>query len=247
MTERAAGVHHFFVAPSDLSEGVVELTGAEAHHASHVLRVRPGETITVADGSGRVLEAVVNASGATVRADVRRELAVATPKPCIALYQAVAKGRRMDDVFEKAVEVGVCRIVPFMAERSIVRWDRAKRQQAPERWTAIARAAAKQSRSPFLTEVTPVVDGAARALEDGSLVVVLDETSSVPLREGLPATPPEEVVLVVGPEGGFTPGELEKLHAGGAKLVTLGARILRTETAGPVAAAIISYAYGTLG
>lgn len=247
MTERPIGVHHFFVNASEVGDGLVEFSGEEAHHASRVLRIRPGETITVADGSGRVVEALVRETGATVRAEVLGEQNVDAPKPGIVLYQAVAKGRRMDDVIEKAVEVGVRRIVPFMAERTIVRWDRSKRDQAPTRWTAIARAAAKQSRSSYLTDVSPVVDGAAAALEEGSTVVVLDETSSLPLREGMPASPADDIVLVVGPEGGFTSGELEQLRSGGASLVTLGPRILRTETAGAVAAAIISYAYGTLG
>ncbi len=244
---RAAGRHHFFVGPSDVQEGFVELTGTEAHHASRVLRVRPGEEISVADDSGRVLDAVVTEVGSVVRAQVRVVHEAGWAKPAVTLVQAVAKGDRMDDVVSKAVEIGVSRIVPFIAERSVVRWDQSRRRKAHERWSAVARGAAKQCRSPHLTVVDEVRDGVAGALSEGEPVLVLHEGGSVRLRDAFPATVPDAVTVVVGPEGGLAPAEIDLLVRGGASIVTLGERILRTETAGVVAAAIIAHAYGSLG
>lgn len=247
MTDRSVGVHHFFVDAADVGDGVVEITGEEAHHAARVSRVRPGEAITVADGSGRVIEAVVLEAGATVRAEVRSVRHEEPPRPAVTLYQAIAKGDRMLDAVEKSVEVGVRRFVPFVAERTIVRWDEDKRRKARERWKATARAAAKQCRSSFLTVVEDVRDGPASATDEEGPVVVLHEQAAQRLREVLPSEPPHRLVLVVGPEGGFAQGELEELRSGGARVATLGPRVLRSGTAGPVTAALVAHSYGTLG
>ncbi|MEX2538250.1 MAG: RsmE family RNA methyltransferase [Actinomycetota bacterium] len=239
--------HHFFVEPGQLSGAVVELTGDEAHHAARVLRVRRGEPITVADGTGCVAEAVVSRVGSTVEAEVRSVRTVPPPRPAITLYQAVTKGDKMDAVIEKAVEIGVLRIVPFLAERTIVRWDGSKSQRAADRWSAIARGAAKQSRSPWLTNVENVISSTGALAPREALVIALHESSSRRLRDLLPDDAPEAIGLVVGPEGGFDGGELRDLGPRGIDVAGLGERILRTETAGLVAATIVGYAYGSLG
>jgi 16S rRNA (uracil1498-N3)-methyltransferase len=244
---RTEGAHHFFVATRDVRERSVVITGDEARHAARVLRVRPGETITAADGTGRVLEAVVTDVGDHVCADIRRVWEVEPPAPRVVLYQAVAKGDRMDDVITKAVEIGVSEIVPFLAERTVVRWDEPKRVKARERWTAVARSAAKQCRSPRLTRVRDIGDGPAGAIDAGASVLVLHEPAEQLIRKALPEAAPESIVLVVGPEGGLTEAEVELLERGGGTPVSLGDRILRTETAGLVAATIVRYAYGSLG
>lgn len=230
-----------------MRSGRVRLEGDEARHAAHVLRIRAGETITVADGSGRVVDAVVTvASRDAVDARVILERVHRPPAPSLVLYQGVARRERMDLVIQKAVEVGARRIVPFLAQRTIVRWDGAKREKAAERWRSVATAAAKQCRSPWLTDVTEVVDGVEAMLDEGT-VVVLHEEADVKLRDVLPADVPDELGVVVGPEGGLSHEEVTSLVAQGGVAVTLGERILRTETAGPVALALAGYAYGTLG
>jgi 16S rRNA (uracil1498-N3)-methyltransferase len=238
------GRHHFFVAPSDVHDGTVELRDDEAHHAAHVLRVRSGEAISVADGTGRVLDAVVTRVGAVVTAEVRAVREPPPPLPALTLYQAIAKGERMDDVISKAVEIGVTRIVPFVAERTVVRWDADKRTKGRERWAAIARAAGKQSRSPWLVTVEDVHEGVPHA--DGAMIV-LHEAADELLRDALPSEAPAQLGIVVGPEGGLSPAEVERLRTEGANVVGLGERIFRTETAGLVAAAIVRYVYGSLG
>lgn len=244
---RHGGAHHFLVAPDDISEDHVVIRGDEAHHASRVLRVRPGERMTVADGTGRMIEAVVTEVGDMVSAEVKSVRLVEAQRPSLTLFQAVAKGDRMDDVVTKAVEVGVDAVVPFVAERTIVRWDASRRRKAVERWTAVARSAAKQCRAPRLTTIGDVLDGPGRALEHGDPVVVLHEGASTALRDVLPSDSPERIAVVVGPEGGLSSSEVQELAAGGAVVASLGDRILRTETAGLVAATIVRYVYGSLG
>jgi 16S rRNA (uracil1498-N3)-methyltransferase len=237
---------HFFVDPGDVHGDVVALTGAEAHHAAHVLRVRPGELISVADGTGRVMDAVVSNVGKSVDAEVRGVREVQPPSPTIVLVQGIAKGDKMDTVVQKAVEIGVRRIVPVVCDHTVVRWDERKRKKAAERWREVARAAAKQCRSPWITLVDEVRDGVAAAPFEPP-VLVLDAEATTLLRDALPRHAPESVSLVIGPEGGLSPGELAAWGERGATTATLGPRILRTETAGPVAAALILYAYGNLG
>jgi 16S rRNA (uracil1498-N3)-methyltransferase len=240
--------HHFFVAPTDVADGKLTITGEEAHHAARVLRLRVGEQITAADDTGRVVHAVVTGVGDVVSADVVKEMSVDDPAPRITLFQALTKGERFEDVVEKGAEIGVARIVPFVAARSVVRWDERKRAKAIERWRAVARSAAKQSKAPRLLVVDDVADHVRHALAEPGLTLVLHEgDAAAPLRHVLPDDTPEALVVVVGPEGGFDEDEIGELARGGAEIVRLGPRILRTETAGLVAASIVSYAYGNLG
>lgn len=244
----ARGAHHFFIPPGAVRDDRLTLEGAEGRHAARVLRVRVGETISAADGTGTVHDAVVTRVGAeSVEARVIFSYERRSPRPELVLFQAVAKGERMDFVVQKAVEVGARRVVPFLARRSVVSWDAAKREKASQRWRAIALAAAKQSRSAWLTTVDEVADGVEAVSGFPGPVLVLDETASRPLRDALPEAAPETLGLVVGPEGSLETAELEVLRAAGAEAVTLGERVLRTETAGLVAMALVAFSYGSLG
>lgn len=240
-------MHHFFVDPSAVREGTLVLEGAEAHHAGRVLRVRPGERISVADGTGRVVDAVVTKVGRAIDAEIRSVRESEVRRPLLTLYQGVAKGDRMEIAVQKAVEIGVRRIVPVLTERSVVRWDERRRLRARERWSEIARAAAKQCRSPWLTSIDEVRDGVKDMTLDEELRIVLHVESGDRLRDVLPTVTPASVALVVGPEGGLTDAEVDALVARGARTATLGERTLRTETAGTIASALVLYSYGSLG
>lgn len=239
-------MHHFFVGADDITRDTVELRGEEARHAVRVLRVRPGEWISVADGSGKVLEGVVTGVGATVTVDVRKERMVAPITPAVTLYQSIAKGERMDLLVQKAVEIGVRRVVPSITEHTVVRWDESKRAKARDRWRDIARAAAKQSRSPWLTEIDDVQDGLSFT-NAGACRIGLEASAQPRLRAVLPSETPDTVSLIVGPEGGLSGHELDEIVSAGGVLASLGDRVLRTETAGPIAAALVLFVYGSLG
>jgi 16S rRNA (uracil1498-N3)-methyltransferase len=218
------------------------LDGEEGRHAATVRRIRAGERVDVGDGAGVVARCEVTSAG-------RDALALGVvavdrhppPAPSFVLAQALAKGGRDEQAVETATELGVDAVVPWQAARSIVRWEGERGEKALRRWTATARAAAKQSRRSRVPVVEPAVstpqlaERAARC----ALALVLHEEAARPLAD---VEPPAagEVLLVVGPEGGIAADELEVLVAAGAVPVRLGTEVLRSSTAGPAALAVLS-------
>jgi 16S rRNA (uracil1498-N3)-methyltransferase len=230
------------------------LEGAEGRHAGVVQRRGPGERLDVVDGAGTRARCVVEAAGADgVRlrvVDVEREPA---PGVVLTLVQALAKGDRDELAVEAAVEVGVDAVVPWQAERSVVVWRGPRAAKSHARWVATVRSAVKQARRACVPPVGEPVTSkqlAARVREvvgAGGAVVVLHEEATTPLAGvALPAAAPDgpgaaapELLVVVGPEGGISDGELELLTAAGAVAARLGPHVLRTSTAGPVAIALL--------
>ena len=219
----------------------VTLEGDEAHHAVAVRRMRVGERLVLTDGVGTSVTAEVAATGkrlltATVH-DVRR---VPEPGPAIVVVQALPKGDRGELAVEMLTEVGVARVVPWAASRSVAVWKGERATKSLARWRATAREAAKQSRRswfPVVDELASTADVVA-LLAEAPLAVVLHEEASVPLASlDLPAEGP--FVIVVGPEGGLTDEEVAAFVAAGAASVRLGAEVLRTSTAGVAAAAAL--------
>ncbi|MER7795923.1 16S rRNA (uracil(1498)-N(3))-methyltransferase [Microbacterium sp. NPDC096154] len=221
------------------------LTGAEAHHAAAVRRVRVGEAVTVTDGRGAWLEgecASVAPREVVVRITARRE--ESAPAPRIALAQALAKGDRDELAVQAATELGVDEILPWQAARSVSRWEGPKAEKGRARWATIVREAAKQAHRAWLPEVTAVVSTAALAARAAdSRVLVLDPTAQARL-SGVDLAGERDILLVVGPEGGIAPEELERLEEAGATRVRLGDTVLRTSTAGPAALALVNARLG---
>ncbi|SJN44211.1 Ribosomal RNA small subunit methyltransferase E [Microbacterium esteraromaticum] len=233
---------HFIVPTcSDAHEGeLITLTGAEAKHASVVRRVRVGEAITIGDGSGIWLEAVVDdVSAAQVRVRVLKRVVADAPGSRIVLAQALAKGDRDEMAVQAACELGVDEIVPWRAARSVSRWEGPKAAKGRERWATIVREAAKQAHRawvPAVAEAQSTAELVARASEQRMLV--LDPTAEMPLTTIRPDE--RDIMLVVGPEGGISPEELTRFADAGAERVRLGDTVLRTSTAGPAAIAVLS-------
>ncbi len=237
------GVHVFVV--DSLDDAVpgsdVQLTGAEGHHAASVLRLRAGEAVEVVDGRGRRIRGVVE--------DTRKDsvtIAVGTvtdeerPQPRVVVVQAVAKGDRGERAVELMTEVGVDAIVPWQAEHAVSRWRDDKAERGADKWRAVARAAAKQSRRAYLPEIHDLASTAdlASVVQEADMSLVLDETATLPIAACmLPVA--GTVVLVVGPEGGISVRERETFASWGATFVRLGPTVLRTSTAGSVAAAVV--------
>jgi 16S rRNA (uracil1498-N3)-methyltransferase len=229
--------------PADAVVGATTtVTGPEAKHAS-VNRVRVGERVSVGSGAGLLVTgpAVTVSPGELV---VRiEEVRIEEPaRPELWLVQALAKGDRDELAVQAATELGVSGVVPWAAERSVVRWEGPKRLKGEERWRSIVREASKQSIRSFLPEVAPLAGTAdvAALAEAGSTVLVLEPTATDRLAAVTLTEHAGRVYLVVGPEGGIAPGELERLRAAGARLVRLGREVLRTSTAGPSALAVLS-------
>jgi 16S rRNA (uracil1498-N3)-methyltransferase len=218
------------------------LDGNEGHHAAAVRRLRVGERLEVSDGAGLLCAAEVAAVAAhaiEARIVARRE--VPPPAPRLTVVQALAKGDRDERAVETLTEVGVDAIVPWQAARSIVRWSGARGGKSAARWRATAREAAKQSRRPWLPDVADAVDtlGVVTRLAAPSVVgVVLHEHAERPLTQ-LAVPLDGEIVLIVGPEGGITDEERDAFQKAGATVYGLGPTVLRTSTAGTVAAAVL--------
>ena len=227
----------YFLVDSLPDLGPFELTGPEGRHAATVRRLRSGESLILTDGRGGVAAATVIGVG-------RSELSVQvdtverhqSPAVQVTIVQAIPKGDRGELAVELATEAGVDALVPWAAQRCVVRWSADRAGHGVEKWRSAARAAAKQSRRSF---VPPVADVATTAdvvalIGPAVAVLVLDDAGSSALRDvELPDS--GDVVLIVGPEGGLTEEELTVFQTAGAVPVRLGRQVLRTSTAGAVA------------
>jgi 16S rRNA (uracil1498-N3)-methyltransferase len=221
------------------------LDGAEGRHAATVRRLAVGERLRLVDGVGGVAECEVSG----VRNDaldltIVDVTSTPPPTPRIVVVQALPKGDRGELAVEVLTEAGVDEIVPWQASRCVTRWRDARGEKALARWRSTAREAAKQSRREWL----PIVTSAAttgdikQRLAIADLALVLHEEASVPLAGILfpQAGHMAEVILVVGPEGGIAPAEIEAFVEAGAETVRLGPSVLRTSTAGVAALAVVS-------
>lgn len=222
--------------------GAVELRGPEGHHAVSVRRVAVGERIDLADGCGTLLRTrVVSVSGRdALVADVLAVDVVPAPQPRLVVVQGLPKGDRGELAVEALTEVGADVIVPWAAQRCVVRWTGERAGRGRARWEAVARAAAKQSRRAWIPEVRPLASSAdaAALIAAASLAVVLHEAAERALAR--PSWPADgDIVLVVGPEGGISPDELEAFTAAGAHLARMGPSVMRASTAGTAAAAVV--------
>jgi 16S rRNA (uracil1498-N3)-methyltransferase len=222
----------------------VSVSGAEARHAVSVSRLGVGDRISVGNGAGLVLDGVVVAAESaefviTVESVTRFPAAT----PAIWLAQALAKGDRDEQAVQQATELGVDGVIPWAAQRSIVKWEGNKVAKGVQRWAAIVREATKQSVRPWIPEVAELASGAVLAkLATETRMIVLDPGAEAGLSELEPDG--RDIVLVVGPEGGVSPAELSRLTAAGASAWNLGRNVLRTSTAGPAAIAVLNTRLG---
>ncbi|RNE58535.1 16S rRNA (uracil(1498)-N(3))-methyltransferase [Cryobacterium tepidiphilum] len=245
---------HFFL-DETLREGdarpgaAITLTGSEARHAVTVSRVRPGERLRVGNGAGLMVTATVtSAAPGELTLGVEEATVTERPAPRIRLVQALAKGDRDERAVQAVTELGADGVVPWAAARSVSRWEGAKAAKGRERWAGIAREATKQSIRAWLPEVSELVTTRQLArLAGDERMLLLEPNATVRLTDALDTpdgTPAPGILLVVGPEGGIAPEELDLLQEAGATPVRLGDTILRTSTAGPAALAVLNQALG---
>jgi 16S rRNA (uracil1498-N3)-methyltransferase len=219
----------------------VTLDGPEGKHAVQVRRMRVGEAIQLSDGKGtRLRGAVSETATGSLTLTVEEVVKELLPQRQITLVQALAKGDRDEMAIQAATELGAMAIIPWQASRSISRWDGPKKDKGQARWQQIVSEAAKQSLRAFTPEVRQILDTKelSALAKSFDLVLVLDTSAVTELSmTQLPTT--GTIALVVGPEGGIEQSELDLLEAAGAKLVSLGANVLRTSTAGPAVIAAV--------
>ena len=237
----------------EAQDGFLTLDQDNSHYISQVLRMKEGEELTVVLGGGvEALCEVDTLSKNSVTLKIKdTRTSVSEPPFKITLYQSVSKGERMELTIQKCVELGVTKIVPVFSSRCVVRPDEPKKQKSKtERWQKIALEAARQSGRGIIPEVTEpqtFKNAVTSANESADLVLFpWDEEHGLTLKEVLSAVNKDEIseiAVFIGPEGGFEDGEADAARENGAKPVTLGKRILRTETAGPAVLAMILYQF----
>lgn len=233
-----------FVVPRERLRGAedrVEVDGSEGRHAAVVRRVRAGEQVDLTDGEGLLVRCeVVSADRGGLVCVLGARAYIAQPQPRLVVVQALPKGARGELAVELMTEVGVDEIVPWQAERCVTRWGGERGERSLHRWRSTAREAAKQSRRAWFCRVSDLASTAqvAQRVVGAALPVVLHEVGRVPV-VALPAPGAGEVVIVVGPEGGISDEELARLVTAGGAPVRLGPTVLRTSTAGAVAAAVL--------
>ncbi len=238
---------HFYISEELESAelgSTVELTGAEARHAVTVSRLAVGETISIGNGAGLVITGpVVSAEHTSLVVQVAHVEEAPRRSPAVFLAQALAKGDRDELAVQVATELGIDGVIPWSAQRSISRWEGAKVAKGRDRWTAVVREASKQSLRPWIPDVLDLVSTKQLVrLAEGARMLVLEPTASSTLAEL--ELDDRDLILVVGPEGGIAPQELDALAAAGASVVRLGDEVLRTSTAGPAALAVLNVTLG---
>ena len=231
---------------------VVDLPKDEAHHAVKVMRLEPGALVVLVDGQGmgyRAELAQVSARSVTARVhSIVREFG--EPRVHVTLAAGLSAGSKFDDVVQRATELGVERLVPLVTEKSKVKLDDSSRAKSRvNRLTKVAIAAMKQSRRSFAPAISFPSDVKTflKDFDKADVGLIFHPTkAAVPLSQALKDTSVRRVTLLVGPESGFSDSEVETAVAAGFTAVSLGDRILRTETAGPVVTALVMHRLGEL-
>jgi len=243
-------MHRFFI--PQLYNEEMSITGVDAKHIGRVLRMQPGDKLQIVSDDGvSALAEVTAISETTVTVRCLEVLAEShEPAVKITLAQGLAKGEKMDFIIQKAVELGAYSIVPVAMEHSVVRLDGAKADKKVERWQKIAEAAAKQSKRDIIPQVQ-AVQSVSQMLANNNCktkIIAYECEDRMSLKTALrEAGQLDDLLLIIGPEGGISEGELGKAREAGAIPVSLGRRILRAETAGLVAMSAIFYETGDLG
>jgi 16S rRNA (uracil1498-N3)-methyltransferase len=248
-------MHRCYIEPAQWAAETLALSREEAQHLAESMRAQPGVHVLIFDGAGRTGEAeVLSASGGRMAQVLLRRLTeVVIPKPSvqITLVQALPKGRRMDDIVDRATELGVSAVIPVVTDRTIVRSGGDERDDAKaERWRRVALSAAKQCGVAWLPEIfSPMSYRAAwRQLAGFDRVIIgslyAGATPFHAAMEQVRAARPSTVALIIGPEGDFTEAEIQLAVEGGAIPVGFGPRVLRTDMAATYGLAVLAYELG---
>lgn len=242
-------MHHFFVSPEQIGEKRIRIEGPDVNHIKNVLRMLPGEQVCISSGRDnreyRCELEELEECGITAKIMWVEEVGMELPSK-IYLFQGLPKGDKMELVIQKAVELGAYEIIPVATRRAVVKLDAKKEQNKQKRWNAISESAAKQSKRNVIPRVTRVMrfDEAVEYASGMDVKLIPYE-----LQEGMEATrklfksivPGQSVAVFIGPEGGFAEEEIDLAREKGIEPVSLGRRILRTETAGLAVLSVLMF------
>lgn len=246
-------MYQFFVEEGQVSDLFVTIEGSDVNHIRNVLRMKAGEKVRISTSSGKNYFCRLSEIGETmVQAEILEELAEGTELPNkIYLFQGLPKGDKMELIIQKAVELGAYEIIPVSMKNCVVKLDAKKAENKVRRWQEIAKSAAKQSKRSLIPEIrTPLTYRqaveAAREL-DAVLVPYENERGMAATKEAVERLKAgQSIGIFIGPEGGFAPEEIELAKSEDMQLISLGKRILRTETAGLATLAVLAYHLETL-
>lgn len=241
-------MQRFFVTPDQVGEDKIRIQGSDVNHMKNVLRMRPGEEVMVSDGNNRQYRCRVEdyPEGEAVLAILEAGLVDTELPSRIYLFQGLPKQEKMELIVQKAVELGVCQVIPVQTRRCVVKLDAKKAAKKVQRWQQIAESAAKQAGRGYI----PVVSEVMTFQEALAFSETLDiRLIPYELADGMEGTrkildgirPGQSVGIFIGPEGGFEKEEVGRAVEAGALPITLGKRILRTETAGIAVLSILMY------
>lgn len=244
----------FFVKPSNILEDKIIIDDQNVNHIKNVLRLQVGDEITINDRQGHDYKCIINTiEGSQIITHIHSVTDCSNePSTQVTLFQSLIKGEKMEWVIQKAVEIGVTKIVPLCTSRCVVKLDSPKKMTAKiERWNKIAEAAAKQSGRGIVPEVAHPMDfsEAITYAKDNHILSLIpyEKEYEQGIRGILQNTTAQEIGIFIGPEGGFTEEEIEKAIKSHVYSVSLGSRILRSETASLVTLTNIMYEMGEMG
>lgn len=241
----------YYIDPGQWSADEMTLAGEEAHHLLHVLRGEEEEELLLIDGHGREAVARIISTGRKeARLKVIQQRTYPPPALDLTLIQALPREQKMDVIIQKATELGVRHIAPVTSDNSVVRIKRGEDQNKIERWNKIALSAAKQSGCHWLPDIQPVMpllDYLVAMPRFGAVITGSLEPDSRPIRDVIQAmksNPPASIGVLIGPEGDLSSRELAAARNAGARMVSLGAQVLRSETAALYVMSILRYEFG---
>ena len=245
-------MRRFFITPGTVAGGRAILSGDLYRHMAKVLRLKVGEQVVLADGAGHEFIGVIREIGKESLLVIIQEVKAVPPVagPAITLYQGLPKGDKLDFVLQKATELGVAEIVPFVAERSIARVRESEVAAKIARWQRVSQEAARQSGRSSVPEISFAggMEAVGRMAGHSVTFLLWEEERENGLKQVLAERPaPATIGVVIGPEGGLTPEEAAIARRSGFIPVSLGRRILRTETAALAVLAILQFHWGDLG
>lgn len=245
-------MHRFFVEREQIVGDEIEILGMDVKHIRDVLRLGVGQEVEVSCDGMTYISKIKLLEKKKIILEIVEKYKGANEAPInVILYQGLAKGNKMDIIFQKGTEVGVKKFYPVGTNRSIVKINNMKKEQSKVgRWNTIVSGAAKQSKRDIVPKVENLItfDEMILLLKDEeNIIVPYEDEKANGIKADLQKIHGKDIHLIIGPEGGFHPEEINKLKEIGARIVTLGPRILRTETAGLVASTIILYELGDLG